>query len=1339
MPGSLIGGRYMVEHALGKGGMGSVYAVFDQSSERRLALKYLRREAALENGPAAALFQREYHTLAHLRHPGVIQVHDYGVDDGRPYYTMELLDGSDLRELAPLPWSRACRVLRDIASSLALLHSRRLLHRDLSPRNVRCTRDGHAMLFDFGTMAPMGVAKDVAGTPPYMAPEAVHGQALDARTDLYALGALAYWTLTGYDAYPARDARELRQLWPRAVLPPSAIAPGVPEALDALVMSLLSLDPQARPSHVAEVIERLTAIASLPPADQMEVARAYLTSPTLIGHGERLASFHKRLVRATRGRGSSVLIRGRAGSGRSRLLQALTLEAKLGGILVLAADAEDAQRGELGVARALVDALVIGAPDLALSTFRAHCSELGALFPQLQAELDDAPPLAHREDHRAQLARVLQAIRDWLVAVSQQRPLMIAVDDADHADEWSAACLALLAGDARDEALVVATTVENQNAHKALEVLSSVAACLDLAPLDAEQTVGLLRSVFGDVSHLQVVADWIHGLAQGNPRTVMELSQYLVDHGIARYERGSFILPETLRDQALPKSIEQALDELLCALSPPARELAEALSLVTEHGHLELDELDGLAEFQRSEQTYGALDELVAAQVVVAIGTTHSLRQRGLALALQKGLTDQRRALLHLRLAHLYEARLAHAAPSTAVRLLAAYHRYRGGDMQRCFDALSSMPPTGDIVFGHSPEAAAMYDAGLAYAEVKHVSPARVYPLRKTLLRLSSTADPSLIKHAEATLAQLCRDSGRSYFEAQSADGEPLKRIRSCIKRARESYEQTDESQRGLDPIHAIYELGACVVTLTETYVASNDEAALARLPALLGPFRPLSPVLELLHELSLHALDALLGKDVMARRLKMLTRLALPLDGLDPSNQQGILAVLTYWVGMDEAVVGKNAALDRAAALERQPLYAPLGAQVRSIYHLFSGNEEEAEVWQKRRELLALRSPFSDVTSARGIMYEAIGYYLCGSVLGMRNVLLAIAKLAERHPGWKRDLRTVEGLYALLRGEPAAALALLDLELGAAARVQALLALGAVSEARACADEALIRQRAHIDHPLFLLRLQTARALAWGADAAPAAAAQALDADIEHAERAGVGGMLLGIMHEARARIAIEMDDRAAFRRHIRELGTSYGRATSGLRARYEQLGVAARRAMLSMPPSQVGPQASPEETASSDVRSLLDAAFTREERLSEALGVLARRAKSQRGFLFGMQRSGLRLAATLGSGPPPDGLEDMLSVYLSAELETSEAVANTVTGTFAAAPDMVAWINDGQHLYYPVLLSCDNAGVRQIGGVAVLALPVQRDPKLPSELIAEISRALLESGDVIGADAAD
>ena len=198
-----------------------------------------------------------------------------------------------------------------------------MLHRDLTPRNVRCTRDGHAKLIDFGTMAPMGVAKDVAGTPPYMAPEAVHGQTLDARTDLYALGALAYWTLTGRDAYPARDARELRQLWPHPILPPSATAG------ERARSARCAGDVAARPrstgaaAHVAEVIERLTAIASLEPVDQREMARAYLISPTLVGHADTVASFHKRLVRASRGRGSALLIRGAAGLGRSRLLQAL--------------------------------------------------------------------------------------------------------------------------------------------------------------------------------------------------------------------------------------------------------------------------------------------------------------------------------------------------------------------------------------------------------------------------------------------------------------------------------------------------------------------------------------------------------------------------------------------------------------------------------------------------------------------------------------------------------------------------------------------------------------------------------------------------------------------------------------------------------------------------------------------------------------------------------------------------------------------------------------------------------------------------------------------------------
>jgi hypothetical protein len=152
------------------------------------------------------------------------------------------------------------------------------------------------------------------------------------------------------------------------------------------------------------------------------------------------------------------------------------------------------------------------------------------------------------------------------------------------------------------------------------------------------------------------------------------------------------------------------------------------------------------------------------------------------------------------------------------------------------------------------------------------------------------------------------------------------------------------------------------------------------------------------------------------------------------------------------------------------------------------------------------------------------------------------------------------------------------------------------------------------------------------------------------------------------------------------------------------------------------------------------MNAVATPAERLRCALELLVTRARAVRGFLFGMQPGGLRLAATVGDLPPPDGIEDMLAVYLSAELDASQTVPNTVTGTFGAAPEMVAWINDGQSLYYPVLL-CSSVQVqrRRVSGVALLALPVQRVPQLPPELVSEISRALLDAGDVVGADAAD
>ncbi|MDH5671254.1 MAG: protein kinase [Myxococcales bacterium] len=1340
-PGAIIGGRYHVERAAGKGGMGSVYAVLDSSTGRRLALKHLQREAAIEEGPAAALFQREYHTLAHLRHPRVIEVFDYGVDGGRPFYTMELLDGSDLRELSPLPWRRACEVLRDVASSLALLHSRRLLHRDLSPRNVRCTSDGPAKLIDFGTMTPMGVARDVAGTPPYMAPEAVNVQALDARTDLFALGALAYWTLTGYDAYPARDARELRELWPRPVLPPSALVPGTPEAIDGLVMSLLSLDPRARPAHVAEVIDRLTAIAELEPLEEVDVARAYLTTPTLVGHAERLGSFHKRTVRACRGRGSAVLVVGRSGQGRSRLLQTFVLEAKLSGMLSLEGGSREAPPGPFGVLRAFAEELLESAPELAVSSFSVHAGLLGDLLPALAERLESS--VIERESRPGQLedGAFAKAFRDWLLDVALERPLVIAVDDIEGVDEASRSCLATLARDAPLHKLLVIASIEKgalEERELPMEPFTDEASIVELTPLSEEQTHRLLESVFGDVPNLQRVSGWVHALSQGNARTVMELAQYLVDHGVATYERGSWNLPRQLSEQSLPQSVEQALEHSIAELSPTARQLAAALSLVTEQGPLTLEEFVDLAAVQDVDQTYRAVEELVAAQILSTTGNAHRLRHRGLSRAVQKSLPEDEGRQLHLRLSGLYMARYERRPSDADAAMLVAHHRHRGGDMDGCINALETIasgPPRG---FGRTPDAIETLRAAVAYGQRHQMAPARLFPLMKNLLKLAATVDPSLIEFAEPTIEQLRRDSGLIHYELIEDEPDPTSRVQRCLVRARQLYERSMSHERGLDPVRAVYELGDCALILTGAYAVRNDVERLRVLPSVFAPLRFSFSLFELLTELIHQVVEGLSGRDVSARRTRTLARLQHRIEGLDESSLPELRAVVTYWLGMDEAAVADRKALERAGALESHPAQLSLGAQIRTVYHLFHGNEADAETYRHRRELLALQSSITDATAVRGVLYEAFGYYYCDNLLGLKRVTGVMSELAERFPGWRGDLHTVRGLYELQRGEPQRALAELERGDAAAAHVQALLAVGRTAEALLLADESLRRYERERDSPIYLLPLQAARALALSESGESAAAAAALDADIDRARRSGVGGMLVSAMHEARARVAIQMEDRVAFQRHVDMIGNSYGRATAGLRARFERLNLVARRAMMSIPPQRT------ERHEAIAVPSMvtgthLSTAIGRAERLKKVLKMVSESTPATHAYLFGMQASGLKLSATLGEGAPPDGLEDMLAFYLDAELDNGPAEPRSVTGTAQAASDMIAWINDGHRLYYPVLLSCIRDQRRIIAGVVALALPVQREPHVSMEVIYEVSHALLDCGDVAGADAAD
>ncbi|HVK13227.1 MAG TPA: serine/threonine-protein kinase, partial [Gemmataceae bacterium] len=262
-------GQYVLKEKLGAGGMGEVYRAEHALLRRPCALKLIRPEKA---GDPAALrrFEREVQVTATLTHPNTVQIFDYGhAQDGTFYYVMEYLPGLTLDEIVrrhgPLPPARAVHFLRQVCAALAEAHARGLTHRDIKPGNVMvCERGGVrdvVKLLDFGLVLPATDDPDgatltregvVAGTPAFMSPEQAGGQdGIDPRSDLYSVGALAYFLLTGKPPFDGRPA--VKTLAAHLYEAPPALPADVPPALAAVVTRCLAKAPAERWSDSASL------------------------------------------------------------------------------------------------------------------------------------------------------------------------------------------------------------------------------------------------------------------------------------------------------------------------------------------------------------------------------------------------------------------------------------------------------------------------------------------------------------------------------------------------------------------------------------------------------------------------------------------------------------------------------------------------------------------------------------------------------------------------------------------------------------------------------------------------------------------------------------------------------------------------------------------------------------------------------------------------------------------------------------------------------------------------------------------------------------------------------
>ncbi|MBI2571857.1 MAG: AAA family ATPase [Candidatus Schekmanbacteria bacterium] len=654
-------GPYEKRTPLGRGGVGVVCAARRRGSGEIVALKTMHVDSAR----ARASIRREIRVLAEICHPGIVRIVDHGVDQGLPWYAMQLVEGTDLaaycrgvcREAGDLGKAlpSLLGVFRLLCLSLAYLHGEGLVHCDLKPANVLVRADGMPVLVDFGFVARFGGAisrevldsdSGISGTLYYMAPERIRGGLVDARADLYAVGCILYEVLTGHPPFVGGKAREVLagHLGQRAPAP-SWLARQVPRGLDELTMRLLEKDPSDRPGYaqdIAAAMERLGAARK--PDRELPAPRTFLVRAAVAGRDRELALLKNRLNLASVGRGGIVLLGGESGIGKTRLAMELAREASAHHFAVLAGDCQPPAPGSAAAQHAL------GRPMQAfvrpLEAMADTCREAGeqvikrvlgaraAVLGQYQPCLGDLLPGQRRHPPPSELPpdaaarRLFACLAEALAELGTVTPVLLVIDDLQWADDLSLHALRFLAMAARLDrrrVLVLATfrTEESVDEIDELSVLQGVER-VKLEPLDR---VAIGQMIGTTLSLKEAPVEFAASLArhsEGNPFFVAEYLRMAVNVGVLwRNASGAWCMDQGAgREEVsgfealpLPASIGGLLQQRLAALGPLSRRLAEAAAVVG----------DGIDEEMLARVSGDTIDEVATAlrelhqrQVIVA-------------------------------------------------------------------------------------------------------------------------------------------------------------------------------------------------------------------------------------------------------------------------------------------------------------------------------------------------------------------------------------------------------------------------------------------------------------------------------------------------------------------------------------------------------------------------------------------------------------------------------------------------------------------------------------------------------------------------------------------------
>ncbi len=737
-------GPYETLQEIGRGGMGVVYRARHAATGAQVALKVARTSSGMLSS-----IRTEIRALLRVQHPSVVRILDHGVDGGAPWYAMEFLEGRSWLDLNRELWPRAraptqstldlcdvtastpsidysddrhvadpapeagtgrslaangrlgeiLRLAMRVCTPLAVLHGRGLVHRDLKPANVFLRADGQPVLVDLGLAARFArqgrerleVAGLVAGTAQYMAPEQVRGRHVDARADLYSLGAMLYESITGRVPFTGQTIQALLGAVANdPPVPPSVLVDGVSAELDGLVLALLAKDPRDRIGYADDVAVALARIAG-EPFGRGEEPRAYLYRPGVAGRDEVMAPVLARADRARTGSGSLVLIGGESGVGKTVLAAEVGRVASRRHLTVVTGEctatlaSEQTLLESAGAPLHPLRPLLQLVADSCRAEGAAACDRVlgphaGVLAPYEPA-FSALPSLRRWPEPFAlpgELARrrVLEALTQTLESyVDAFGPVLVILDDVQWADDLTLGFLGSLTPEwLAARGVMFLGTYRKDEVGDGLRALLAGPA-VERVDLD-RLPPGSIAEMVSDMLAVHVppppFVDFLYARSEGNPFFVAEYLRVAVQEGLLTRTGGQWRLPAGEQDfdrLPQPRSLVALVEQRLSGLSARARAVLEIAAVLGRETHSDL--LVAVAGGSDDEAHEG-LRELLDRQVLEAgpDGTVRflhdKLRERAYA-----GIDPTRAIELHRRAGEALERR---AGEGSATWALLAHH-----------------------------------------------------------------------------------------------------------------------------------------------------------------------------------------------------------------------------------------------------------------------------------------------------------------------------------------------------------------------------------------------------------------------------------------------------------------------------------------------------------------------------------------------------------------------------------------------------------------------------------------------------------------------------------------